>query len=42
MILCVLVSSSGILLQLVRMATPNVIHLRIKLFLLLTKIWWKV
>jgi hypothetical protein len=41
MILCVLVSSSGIFLHLVRMATPNVIHLRIKLFLVLTKILWK-
>jgi hypothetical protein len=28
MILCILVSSSGISLHLVRMATPNVIHLR--------------
>jgi hypothetical protein len=41
-ILCVLVSSSGIYLHLVRMAAPNVIHLRIKRFLLLTKILWKV
>jgi hypothetical protein len=30
------------ILHLVRMATPNVIHLMIKLFLILTEILWKV
>jgi hypothetical protein len=33
MILCVLISSSDISLHLVRMTTPNVTHLRIKLLL---------
>jgi hypothetical protein len=42
MILCVLISSSGIYLHLVGMTAPNVIHLRIKRFLLLTEILWKV
>jgi hypothetical protein len=41
-ILCIPVSSSGILLHLVQMADPKVMHLRIKRFLSLTETLWKV